>query len=41
MFNLPVPEDEVVEGSSDNNPIILHGVKNHEFRLLMKVMCTT
>lgn len=36
MFSLPVAED--VEGSSDNNPIRLDGIKKEEFKRFLEVL---
>ncbi|KAG6325823.1 hypothetical protein ID866_13266, partial [Astraeus odoratus] len=41
MFSLPVPNDEEVEGSSDEHPIHLPDVRADEFRLLLKVLLTS
>ncbi|KAG6326600.1 hypothetical protein ID866_12489 [Astraeus odoratus] len=41
MFSLPVPNNEEVEGSSDELPIHLPGVRADEFRLLLKVLLTS
>jgi len=38
MFGLPVPENTVTDGSSDENPLRLDGVKKADFRQLLKVM---
>jgi hypothetical protein len=38
MFRLPVPENTVPDGSSDEHPLRLDGVKKNDFRQLLKVM---
>ena len=37
MFLLPTPEGEL-EGSSDEKPIYLHGIKANEFRPFLRVL---
>lgn len=38
MFSLPVTED--AEGSSDNKPIRLDGIKKEEFKRFLEVLFT-
>jgi hypothetical protein len=38
MFGLPVPANTVTDGSGDENPLRLDGVKKDDFRQLLRVM---
>jgi hypothetical protein len=38
LFQLPVAQDLPIEGSSDQKPLHLEGVKEDDFRQLLKVM---
>ena len=38
MFELPVPENIVPDGSSDEHPLRLDGVMKNDFRQLLRVM---
>ncbi|OBZ75090.1 hypothetical protein A0H81_05020 [Grifola frondosa] len=38
MFELPVPEGSVVDGSSDEHPLRLEGVSSADFRYFLKVL---
>lgn len=38
MFKLPVAQDVPVEGSSDQQPIRLEGIKEDDFRQLLRVL---
>ena len=38
MFLLPVPDGTLPDGSSDEKPLVLHGIEETDFRLLLKVM---
>lgn len=38
LFTLPYGLDVPVDGSSDEQPLRLEGVKEHDFRQLLKVM---
>lgn len=38
MFHLPAPTDGIHEGSSDERPIRLDGIKKSDFILLLRVM---
>jgi len=38
MFQLPVSEDAIADGTSDSHPLHLDGVNKDEFRQLLRVM---
>ena len=38
MFSLPVPEGTSYDGCSDEQPLILEGVRKEDFRCLLKAM---
>jgi hypothetical protein len=38
MFLLPTPEDIPCDGSSDEQPLVLEGVREADFRMLVKAM---
>jgi hypothetical protein len=38
MFQLPTPKYATPEGSSDQNPLFLDGIKKTDFRRLLKLM---
>jgi len=40
MFSLPVPMGEILEGSTNEKPIFLPGIKAQEFKLLLGVLFT-
>jgi BTB/POZ domain len=38
LFQLPVAQDTPIEGSSDQKPLRLEGIKEDDFRQLLRVM---
>jgi hypothetical protein len=38
LFQLPVAQDVPVDGSSDKQPLRLEGIKEDDFRQLLRVM---
>jgi hypothetical protein len=41
MFQMPAPEEKALDGSSDEHPLRLDGIRESDFRSLLKAMFPT